>query len=359
MIAATVRNYYFPVLTGRLVVDVDATEISARTFETVSRSLAAGFIPDSLLAFVRQLQQVRTDEPTLTLPTAWQKGAISAETLGPETTERLREHYRSGKLLSVRAPLQVKPKDAGSKETYIDLFLKGATPGERVQTLVVRGSITVPTEGKKISLPDSHAALIATDELISRLLGDAENPAHTQWNERAEKLRQGWDGGSSVVRRVRGALPELYALVAEWVERDDPLALLEFFSIPKSDRAGSTRPTVGRPESIPEGTPKPFRIEKRAGGFAILPNGHDVPPDQFPIQLQIRCAYDVLSGNPYKRYSEYDFSFFKHHIQIDKTNADCWPTQGNEMDVVARGPGFKIEVSGFDPNRDLIVEARS
>jgi hypothetical protein len=40
-------------------------------------------------------------------------------------------------------------------------------------------------------------------------------------------------------------------------------------------------------------------------------------------------------------------------------NADCRPTQGNEMDVIARGPEFKIEVSGFDPNRDLIVEAQS
>ena len=77
------------------------------------------------------------------------------------------------------------------------------------------------------------------------------------------------------------------------------------------------------------------------------------------MQLQIRCAYDILSGNPYKRYSEYDFSLYRHPIQVNKVNADCWPTEGNVMDIVARGPEFKIEVSGFDPNRDLIVEAQS
>ena len=103
--------------------------------------------------------------------------------------------------MAVRAPLQIKPRGDIAETTYIDLFLKNATPGERVQTLVVRGSITVPTEGKKINLPDSHAALVATDELISKLLGDAENPAHTQWNERAEKLRFGWEGGGSALRR--------------------------------------------------------------------------------------------------------------------------------------------------------------
>jgi hypothetical protein len=150
----------------------------------------------------------------------------------------------------------------------------------------------------------------------------------------------------------------LYALVAERVERDDPLALLEFFSIPKSDRSGATRPVTGRPDELPPAMPKPFRIEKRVGGFAILPDA-SAQPDQFPMQLQIRCAYDILSGNPYKRYSEYDFSLYRHPIHINKVNADCWPTQGNEMDVIARGPEFKIEVSGFDPNRDLIVEAQS
>jgi hypothetical protein len=252
--------------------------------------------------------------------------------------------------------LKVKPRGEVAASTYIDLFSQ-APPGERVQTLVVRGSITVPTEGKKVNLLDSHAALIATDELISKLLGDAENPAHTQWNERAEKLRQGWESGASALRRVRGALHDLYALVAERVERDDPLALVEFFSIPKGDRAGGVRPVTGRPGDLPAPAPKPFRIEKRVGGFAILPNG-GAQAAQFPMQLQIRCAYDTLSGNPYKRYSEYDFSFYHDALAIHKVNADCWPTHGNGLDVVARGPEFKIEVSGFDRNRDLIVEAQ-
>jgi hypothetical protein len=67
--------------------------------------------------------------------------------------------------------------------SHVDLFLKAANPGERAQTLVVRGAITVPTEGKRAALTDTHAALEARQETISRLLGDAENPAHTRWNE--------------------------------------------------------------------------------------------------------------------------------------------------------------------------------
>src|SRR5262249_50701647 len=36
LIAATIRNYYFPILTGRLVVEIDEVEISEHTFEEVS-----------------------------------------------------------------------------------------------------------------------------------------------------------------------------------------------------------------------------------------------------------------------------------------------------------------------------------
>jgi hypothetical protein len=97
--------------------------------------------------------------------------------------------------------------------SHVDLFLKAATPGERAQTLVVRGAITVPTEGKRATLLETHAALEARDDAISRLLGDAENPAHTQWNQRAEKLRNGWQGGGMALRRVRAVLHELHSVV--------------------------------------------------------------------------------------------------------------------------------------------------
>ena len=94
-------------------------------------------------------------------------------------------------MLYIRAPLAVRLKKDGNsvRDTYIDLFLKPSQAGERSQTLVVRGAITVPTEGKKARLTDCHAAVVADDALISQPLGDSENPAHTQWNERAEKLR--------------------------------------------------------------------------------------------------------------------------------------------------------------------------
>lgn len=361
LISATLKNYYFPILTGRLVVAVNDTTISASSFDQISGELGSSSIPASVLSFVRQLQSLRIASPALTLPEAWQGTTISGDFLGEEIVSKLREQYKAGEMLYIRAPLSVKLRNDGGQalETHVDVFLRPSHPGERSQTLVVRGSITVPTEGKKATLPDCHAALVADDPLISQLLGDAENPAHTQWNERAEKLRANWIGAHTVLRRVRAALHEIHSVVADRVERDDPLALVDFFSIHKPKHGGQhPKGAADRTRDLPPPRPKPFRIQRRAGGFTLLPNPK-MKPESFPLKIHLRCAYDVLNGNPFRRFSDHDFSFYNGKLTIEKHNADCWPTDSNEVDIEARSPDFRIEVVGFDENRDLVVEAQS
>jgi hypothetical protein len=359
LMAATVRNYYYPILTGQLEVQVDDTLIDAASFEAVSTSLGSEAVPLWMLGFVRELQERRDKSPDVLLPAEWQAGAINGALLGPSVTEQLRAAFKAGRMLSVRAPLSMSPRSGPPVGSHIDLFLKAANPGERAQTLVVRGAITVPTEGKRAALTETHAALEARDEAISRLLGDSENPAHTQWNERAERLRNNWQGGGMVLRRVRAALHELHAVVFDRLDREDADALVDFFSIPKPTRAGQA-PTVtpGRPPDLPETPARPFRIERRAGGFSILSNPAAAPAE-LPLKLHIRCAYDVLSGNPFRRCSEYDFSFLSADLQFEKLNADCWPTDFNEFDLSARKAEFRVDVTGFDQHRDIIVVAEA
>ncbi len=87
---------------------------------------------------------------------------------------------------------------------------------------------------------------------------------------------------------------------------------------------------------------------------------------EFPLMIRIRCAYDVLSGNPFKRFSDLDFDLFKAQrgdfegagiLRIKQSSADCWPTEPNRADVRANNVNFRVEIVGFDPNRDLMIEA--
>jgi hypothetical protein len=360
LINATVRNYYFPILTRSLVVEVDGLVIDAGSFDRVLADLGAEAIPASVFSFVREIQSLEKFAPKLTLPKSWQSSPITGDLLGAQLTNELRDRYKTGEMLHIRAPLtvQLKQRDERGSSTYVDLFMKPVQPGERGQTLVVRGSITVPGEGKKAYLPDCHAALLARDSLVSQLLGDSENPAHTQWNERAEKLKGNWSGSHLVLRRIRGVLHELHTVVADRIERDDPEALLDFFSIPKPRQPAGSKGRTERPEGLPPPRQKPFRIVRRAGGFAVVPNDQ-IDSDALPLKFHLRCAYDVLNGNPFRRFSEHDFSFYSGRLKIVTQGADCWPTDPNEIDVEARSADFELDVVGFDPNRDLIVEAES
>lgn len=360
LVSAALRNYYYPILARGLSVTVDDIAIDADTFDAVCAEHAADAIPASVLGFVKQVLRRRTAQSIIDLPADWQVAPLTAERLGAALTERLRDIYRSGEMLAIRAPLVVQRRQGREivrVKTHIDLFLRLAGAAEKCQTLVVRGSITVPAEGKKAALADCQAVLIAEEPSISQLLGDAENPAHTQWNERAEKLKQRWHSGGRVLRRVRGILHELHDIVAERIEREDPTALVDFFSIPKFRPGGRSANT---PATMPEvtATPKPFRIEKRAGGFSILPRSESSEERPASLKIHVRCAYDVLTGNPFKRFSDYDFSFFNGKLLIEKENVDCWPTDPNGLDIETRAKDFKVDILGFDPNRDLIIEAR-
>jgi hypothetical protein len=162
-----------------------------------------------------------------------------------------------------------------------------------------------------------------------------------------------------LLRRVRAALPEIHELITDRIEREDPLALLDFFSIPKTDRrTEAPKTSVGRPSTLPAAASKAFRIQKRASGFAILPEP-GIEEAQLPLTIRVRCAYDVLIGNPFKRFSDLDFNFFGTTLSIERKDAHCWPTEPNEIDVQAQKSDFRVEVVGFDPNRDLIIEAQS
>jgi hypothetical protein len=205
-------------------------------------------------------------------------------------------------------------------------------------------------------LPETHAAVEARDTPISQLLGDAENPAHTQWNERAERLRNNWQGGGMVLRRVRAALHELHAIVFDRLDREDADAFVDFFSIPKPARGRKGEVTGSKPPDVPPTPTARFRVERKAGGFSIVSNPN-VDLGAAPVKLHVKCAYDVLSGNPFRRFSEYDFSFFTDQIDFEKLHADCWATDFNEFDLVARKAEFRVDVVGFDQHRDLIVAA--
>ena len=80
------------------------------------------------------------------------------------------------------------------------------------------------------------------------------------------------------------------------------------------------------------------------------------PDTELPLQLRVRMAYDVVSGDPLKRYDPLDFNLVtSREIVIDQEGAVTGIEGPNILVVEAHSTSFAVSVVGFDSNRDLFV----
>jgi len=354
------RNYFFPVLTGRLTADVCGTRIDAQSFSAVAASAGGEqFSAGELASFISEMNQARRGGQVAELPATWTSGLAS--TMPVERIELLRDAYaRQGQLVSARAPLLLKRKDGTEVPSHVDLFLKrsGQTPGA---VLFVRDSIILPAEALRyFRSRNCFAALVADDEGVAAFLGDAENPAHTSWSATAEKVTAGWRNAQARLSEIRGCLQQLHDLLGSAIDDVDLNALIDSFSVrgDRGSRRMRPRGPIVRPPVVPaiEQKPKAYRVLRRRGGFAVK-GGPGLRAEDLPLRLRIRVAYDVLRGNPFARQSPLDFDFTGGALTIRKQGAAVAPEGPGALAVDALSTDFEVEVEGFDLRRDLAVDS--
>src|SRR5262249_48563571 len=106
-------------------------------------------------------------------------------------------------------------------------------------------------------------------------------------------------------------------------------------------------------------SPKALRIQKKgSGGFAVVP-GPGASSWSFPKSVRVRVAYDILGGNPFSKHSPFDFDLTADTIDVQATNIQVQTPESNILELEILGPDFRLEASGFDTNRDLVVDARA
>ena len=81
-----------------------------------------------MIAFVRELQERRESPPDILLPVEWQGKTVTGTLLGQEATDHLRDAFKAGRMLSVRAPVSIAPRGSALIRSHVDLFLKGWQP---------------------------------------------------------------------------------------------------------------------------------------------------------------------------------------------------------------------------------------
>ena len=62
------------------------------------------------------------------------------------------------------------------------------------------------------------------------------------------------------------------------------------------------------------------------------------------------------SGNPFSGYSPFDFDLGRPPIEIQAGNAEITMAEKNNLEFRITGDDFRVILTGFDPERDLIID---
>lgn len=271
--------------------------------------------------------------------------------------EEIRNAFNEGKLQSFQIPVSVTKKGDGVQETYFDIFIEKAPTLRIADEYYIRSGITI-SDIKQIKSIPIRGLLIAEDELVTEFLGDAETPAHTDWNERTEEFREKYEDAIRKLRFIKKALLSAVSLIYLPPKEQQRDFLKEIFYVPlekdTGDKPENGESTGGTPADIPHLIPK-FNIISLSDGIKVIPSKAKIEP---PVEIEVKVAYDSRRGNPFKNYEVFDFDFSNSLLNINIKGCKIILKNRNIIRAEITEKDFYIEVRGFDSHRDLIANLK-
>ncbi|PTL77016.1 hypothetical protein [Vitiosangium sp. GDMCC 1.1324] len=377
LLRSTIRNYFYPILSRDLVVEVrhgnEKWVLNRDSLNDISTRLDW---KDSDTSKERLLKLFDFARWSISRPesefVALQQKGMNAPTWGEElfpesALAKLRERFEKGDRLALKVPVKVERNGRPIKTAHFRVFLEKDPKLGRGEDHYIRQGITI-TDIRQLKDPGVRGLLVVDDPELTSLLGDAENPAHTDWQEKSTKVKEGYKHGTFSIRFVRSSIRHIVTYLSAPPEGLKEDLLKDFFFV---DRPDGPRMNEGQggaseaPPPPPEGTPQippaippstsSYRLEPLAGGFSI----RSVPGRPLAGKaIELEVAYEVRRGNAFKRYDRNDFDFSRSVFTIaTPVGANVADKDANKLRFDITDEEFEINVTGFDPQRDLKVRA--
>jgi hypothetical protein len=401
LLLATVRDYYWPILKGDLIVEVidrtsnETTTVSNKNLSEVIEQIAeqgehfrkAVFDTEFRASMVREILQLRTGrspnwfpghEPIMSNTTQGNiRGDVSKDCFSIENLDRMFAAFENGQLLGFSFSLKFDTVDGEQQVGLVEVYFKKNDYKLTDNAQFIRNQIIISRQPSNIPSKNVTCFLVAEDRDMSDYLKEAEEPAHTRWflnrfNEQ-KSFTSDW-----ALRFVMDLPSQMYRLLSREDEdastyenfADDIFSITEPLGVGVKKKRGQKRKKSAPPINIPLTKRSPaIRIERDINnpGFELLPVGNIVELLEeedltLPIEVSVKAAYvsALGKGRSWRDYSKIDFQFGKN-IQIDifpKGAAKLLSASENSFTVELLQPNFRVSAKGFDGNRDLMIQPR-
>jgi len=369
LVAAVLRGYFYPILEGALIVTIEADDFSATINDVTITELTNKFLEKNdadlrpLLGLAKWAAFAKPDEFTILNSANPDRPVWNQALLPQDKIESLKKRFETGDRIALRAPLTVRFKEKGkqTEASHLDIFI--ARDGyESGKPTFVREGIII--SGVKAPLVRGVRSLVvASQGALATLLGDAENPSHTEWLSASAHFGEKYTYGRSYLDFVTRSVHEFVRLLTAGDRKGNPLLLLNLFSLPSDDETGISKPGAKKKNSNgtsddhpkpPPPLPKKFRVERVKGGFSILKGDGELV---LPMKLIVRAAYDVRRGNALGKYKPADFSLVRPPVYVEsQTGVKLQEDGPNRLTVEVTQQDFQLALGGFDSRRDLFVK---
>jgi len=366
-----VRSFFWPILLGELVVDLESPakswRIDAETLATHRELLPAAEAAviefAGWAAFAKPEEQTNLSEAAAIRP---QWAQVGDQLLPEAKLEEIRSRLEKDQRIAIRIPVRVRPKFNGAQEemSFFTVYLATCRDSGH-RPIFLRDGIVI-TDVRSPLMSGTRSLVVADDPPLAGLLGDAEGVNHTQWQKDSAKFHGRYVHGPDTIKFVTRSVFEIVQRLHAAETKGDPNLLLDIFFLPTDE--GPTepkkKPEPGKPDVPPEPPPPPppakpkrFVLESMKGGFVLKPGS--TPFDALPAKLRLEAGYAVRRGNAIKRWASDDFAFNRLPLRQDPKPNGIVVTRedGNTLELEIRKPDFLFGISGFDTKRDLVVRA--
>ncbi|HSW62826.1 MAG TPA: hypothetical protein VLH56_05915 [Dissulfurispiraceae bacterium] len=375
LISSVLVHYFFPIIGGTLVVEIAQdsrkTTISQDTIDSLLEHLAiekSRMSKENLHALFQMSRWVHSlsaeDHVLLRQPNPARAAEWKSDLFHDARLASLRTEFEAGQPIAVRVPLRVQKPHHSGRDTFFAVYLQRDETLEVPEDHFVREGITIAGV-RSLRTKGIRAIVVADDAVLSTMLGDAENPAHTEWQERSPKFRGKYVRGASCLRFVKNSPREIVRILSASLKGRDEILLRDVFHVGissqpagaaqgrKKDKAGEGDVSVAA-EKPGYGQGRYLLVAPVKQGFRV--SGDKSRPRPTPFFI-VQAAYLIRRGDPFARYSPLDFELGKEPIAIRSNNVVVHKIMRNQIHAEATADTFSLEVLGFDPNRDLIVRA--
>ena len=214
-----------------------------------------------------------------------------------------------------------------------------------------------------------YSILACRDNPLANLMRKLEDPGHTSWQtgDLSDDLKFIYDKKGDVysltemVKMIKSLPKSLAKIYERQTEVEYDRNKLSWLFPRPGSTSNSPAGQPGRPAGFIPGIipdlplPSDFDYSSTNDGFSLSLKERDV--EKYPKTVEVRAAYSLGAGDPFREYEKDDF-LFSNNIELKHYDAEQLDCGDNSVRYKAAGPKFKLQMSGFDPERELKIDAK-